>query len=121
MNGAARFERRGSSDGASRGARGIGARRARGTFFDPSFTEEVFVALEMNQTDGVRIRLPMASVAIGAIVLVGFVLLAMASWIVEATGASSSGGARTSSAAAPPNAPDPARLLEDRGRAGRRY
>jgi len=82
---------------------------------------EVFVTLEMNQIDGVRIRLPMACAAVAAIVLATVVLLAIASWIVETNGGSSPGGARTSSAAAPSNAPDSARLLEDRGRPGRRF
>ncbi|MRG97588.1 hypothetical protein [Polyangium spumosum] len=71
------------------------------------------MTLEMNQIDGVRIRLPMASAAVAAIVLAGVVLLVIASWIVETNGAPAPGGASS--------APDSARLLEDRGRPGRRF
>ncbi|MDI1482678.1 hypothetical protein [Polyangium sp. y55x31] len=79
------------------------------------------MTLEMNQIDGVRIRFPMATAVVAAIVLVGFVLLALASWIVETNGASAPEGARTSRVMAPSDAPDSARLLEDRGRPGRRF
>jgi hypothetical protein len=79
------------------------------------------VTLDTNQFEGVRIRLPMESAAVAAIVLVGVLLLAIASWIVEANGASSPAGSRSMSAASPSNAPDSARLLADRGRPGRRF
>jgi len=79
------------------------------------------MTLDTNQIVGVRIRLPMESAAVAAIVLVGVLLLAIASRIVEANGASSPAGARSTSAASPSSAPDSAQLLADRGRPGRRF
>ncbi|TKC92108.1 hypothetical protein [Polyangium fumosum] len=79
------------------------------------------MTLEMNHVDGVRIRMPMATAIVAAIVLVGVVLLALASWIVETNRTSTPEGARTSRVIAPSDAPDSARLLEDRGRPGRKF
>ncbi|MDI1483166.1 hypothetical protein [Polyangium sp. y55x31] len=79
------------------------------------------MTLDTNQFEGVRIRLPMESAAVAAVVLVGVLLLAIASRIVEANGASSPAGARSMSAAPASNEPDSARLLADRGRPGRRF
>jgi hypothetical protein len=81
----------------------------------------VLVTLEMHSVDGVRIRLPLATTIVAAIVLAGVVLLALASWIVETNEATSPDGARTSRAMTPSDAPNSARLLEDRGRPGRRF
>ncbi|MRG93347.1 hypothetical protein [Polyangium spumosum] len=79
------------------------------------------MTLETNQMAGVRIRLPMESAAVAAVVLVGVLMLAIASRIVEVNGASRPAGARSTSAASPADAPDSARLLADRGRPGRRF
>ncbi|MDI1450244.1 hypothetical protein [Polyangium sp. 6x1] len=99
----------------------IGAEAPQATRFESVPFAEVFVTLEMNHVDGVRIRLPMATAIVAAILLLGFVLLALASWIVETNEASTPEGAQTSRMTAPSNAPDSARLLEDRGRPGRRF
>lgn len=82
--------------------------------------EEVIVTLAMYQFDGVRIRMPMLCAVVAAFVLLSALLLGFASWIVESNGNSASGSAQTSSAA-PSDGPDPVRLLEDRGRPGRRF
>jgi len=74
----------------------------------------------MSQFDGVQIRMPMACTAIAAFLLLGAALLVAASWIVDPKGSASPESAQTSSAA-PSDSPDPGRLLEDRGRPGRRF
>lgn len=79
------------------------------------------MTLDTNQMVGVRIRLPMESAAVAAVVLVGVLLLAIASRIVAADGESRPAGAREMSAASPSNAPDSAQMLADKGRPGRRF
>ncbi|MDI1447343.1 hypothetical protein [Polyangium sp. 6x1] len=81
---------------------------------------EDIVTLAMYDFDGVRIRMPMLCAVVAAFVLLSALLLGVASWIVDTKGASASNSAQTSSADAS-DAPDPARLLEDRGRPGRRF
>ncbi|MRG94128.1 hypothetical protein [Polyangium spumosum] len=78
------------------------------------------MTLAMHHFDGVRIRMPMLVAVVAAFVLLSATLLGVASWIVESKGSSASGSAQTSSASAD-GAPHSARLLEDRGRPGRRY
>ncbi|MDI1433914.1 hypothetical protein [Polyangium sorediatum] len=78
------------------------------------------MTLAMHHFDGVRIRMPMIVAAVAAFILLSAVLLGVASWIVESKGHSASGSMQTSSVS-PSDAPDPVRLLEDRGRPGRRY
>ncbi|HVK67844.1 MAG TPA: hypothetical protein VM694_25465 [Polyangium sp.] len=78
------------------------------------------MTLAMHHFDGVRIRMPMIVAAVAAFILLSAVLLGVASWIVDSAGHSASGSAQTSSVS-PSDAPDPVRLLEDRGRPGRRY
>jgi len=70
----------------------VGVSRARGRLFRSSLFEEVFVTLEMNHVDGVRIRLPMACSVIAAIVLLGFLLLVLASYLAETNPAPTPGG-----------------------------
>ena len=79
------------------------------------------MTLDTNQMVGVRIRLPMEAAAVAAVVLVGVLLLAFASRVVESNEDSRPAGARSMSAASPSNGPDSAQLLADRGRPGRRF
>jgi hypothetical protein len=96
---------------------------------DPSIAsisfEEVFVTLAMYQVDGVRIRMPMACAIVAAFVLAVVTLLAVASWVVDPSGSgldrSSSPETAQTAPAAPSDAPNPARMLEDRGRPGRKF